>query len=140
MLVLKIIGVLAAVILVYILVVKVNGYTIKKYRYEFFNMGNFIASAIGYGMIYFGSRWYISALDKQGDILNGIIVCTIGIILILAVIYINITNTSLSEGLGFSLLQAPIYSVLSVAAIVALIVAIAYFSETKPVYQINNDE
>lgn len=140
MLVLKIIGVLIALFLVYKIIVKVNEFTIKKYRYEFFNMGNFIASAIGYGMIYFGSKWYMSALDKQGDTLNGIILFTIGIILILAVIYINVTNTSLSEGLGFSLLQAPIYSVLSIAAIFALIAAIAYFSETKPVYQINNDE
>jgi len=139
MLVLKIIGILIAVFLVYLLIVKVNEYTIEKYRYEFFNMGNFLLSAVGYGLLYFGYKWYMNALEKNQDILNGQILIGIGLILILTVIYYNIKNTSGPTGLIFSLIQAPIYSVLAVFAVIALIAAVAFFSETKPVYNISDD-
>jgi len=139
MLVLKIIGILITVFLVYLMIVKVNEYTIQKYRYEFFNMGNFLISAVGYGLLYFGYKWYMSALEKNQDILNGQILIGIGVILILTVIYYNIKNTSGPTGLALSLVQAPIYSVLAVFSLIVLIAAVAFFSETKPVYNINDD-
>jgi vacuolar-type H+-ATPase subunit I/STV1 len=121
------------------MIVKVNEYTIQKYRYEFFNMGNFLISAVGYGLLYFGYKWYMSALEKNQDILNGQILIGIGVILILTVIYYNIKNTSGPTGLALSLVQAPIYSVLAVFSLIVLIAAVAFFSETKPVYNINDD-
>ena len=139
MLVLKIIGILIVAFLIYLLIIKVNEYTIQKYRYEFFNMANFLISAVGYGLLYFGYKWYMSALEKNQDILNGQILIGIGVILILTVIYYNIKNTSGPIGLVLSLIQAPIYSALAVFSLVALIAAIAFFSETKPVYNINDD-
>ncbi|MDM5270783.1 hypothetical protein PGH07_01175 [Sulfurovum sp. zt1-1] len=90
-------------------------------------------------MIFFGYRLYITALAKQGDILNGIIILLIGVALVATVVYFNVKNTSLQDGLGLSLLQAPIYSVLAVLALFVLIAMIAFFSETKPVYHINDD-
>jgi len=139
MIVLKIIGILIAVFLVYLLIVKVNEYTIQKYRYEFFNMGNFLISAVGYGLLYFGYKWYMSALEKNQDILNGQILIGMGLILIFAVVYYNIKNTSRPTGLVLSLVQAPIYSVLAVFSLVMLIAVVAFFSETKPVYNISDD-
>ncbi|HIQ27733.1 MAG TPA: hypothetical protein EYH42_04460 [Sulfurovum sp.] len=119
MLVLKIIGILIAAFLVYLLIVKVNEYTIQKYRYQFFNMANFLISAVGYGLLYFGYKWYMNALEKNQDLLNGQILIGIGVILILAVIYYNIKNTSGTTGLAFSLIQAPIYSVLAVFSLLS---------------------
>jgi len=119
MLVLKIIGILIAAFLVYLLIIKVNEYTIQKYRYQFFNMANFLISAVGYGLLYFGYKWYMNALEKNQDLLNGQILIGIGVILILAVIYYNIKNTSGTTGLAFSLIQAPIYSVLAVFSLLS---------------------
>lgn len=139
MLVVKIIGFLVAIYLVFMLVVKINDYTRDKYRYDFFNMTNFTISAIGYGLLYFGYIWYMKALDKHGDVLNGQILIGIGIVLLLGVIYLNVKNTSLSAGVSLSIVQAPIYSVLSIIALFVLLASIAFFSETKPVYNINDD-
>lgn len=139
MLVVKIICFLVAMYLVFMLVVKINDYTRDKYRYDFFNMTNFTISAIGYGLLYFGYIWYMKALDKHGDVLNGQILIGIGIVLLLGVIYLNVKNTSLSAGVSLSIVQAPIYSVLSIIALFVLLASIAFFSETKPVYNINDD-
>ncbi len=139
MLVVKIIGFLVATYLIFMLVVKINDYTRDKYRYDFFNMTNFTISAIGYGLLYFGYIWYMKALDKHGDVLNGQILIGIGIILLLGVIYLNVKNTSLSAGVSLSIVQAPIYSVLSIIALFVLLASIAFFSETKPVYNINDN-
>ena len=139
MLVVKIIGFLVAIYLVFLLVVKINDYTRDKYRYDFFNITNFTISAIGYALLYFGYIWYMKALDKHGDVLNGQILIGIGIVLLLGVIYLNVKNTSLSAGVSLSIVQAPIYSVLSIIALFVLLASIAFFSETKPVYNINDD-
>lgn len=140
MTVLIIIGILVSIYLVYLLVIKVNQYTIKKYDYEFFNMANYLISALAYVLLYFGYKWYMSALEKHGDMLNGQILIVIGVILLIGVIYINIKNTSPTVGISLSIVQAPIYSALAVVSVLAIAMAIAFFAETKPVYSINDDD
>lgn len=138
MLVLKIIGALVAIFLVYLFVIWINGYTDKKYKYEFFNLGNYFVSALGYVLIYYGHDWYVSALEKNLDILNGQLIMGFGVMLLAGVVYYNIKNTSLSTGLALSVVQLLLYSVLAVVGFLALIMAIGYFSQTKPVYNVND--
>lgn len=127
-----------AIFLVYLFVIWINGYTDKKYQYEFFNLGNYFVSALGYVLIYYGHGWYVSALEKNLDILNGQLIMGFGVMLLVGVVYYNIKNTSLTTGLALSIVQLLLYIVLAVVGFLALIMAIGYFSQTKPVYNVND--
>ena len=137
MLVITIIGFIAAIITVYSLVLWVNEYSVKRYRYEFFNFSNYLATAIGYGMIYFGDSWYKEAVVNNKDILNGQVLIVIGFLLVVLVIYSNIKNTSFIFGVVMTVIQLALYAVLAVVGFYVLLLAMAFFSQTKPVYSIN---
>ncbi|QOY53205.1 hypothetical protein [Candidatus Sulfurimonas baltica] len=137
MLVITIIGFIVAIITVYSLVLWVNEYSVKRYRYEFFNFSNYLATAIGYGMIYFGEGWYREALANNQDILNGQVLIVIGFLLVVLVIYSNIKNTSFIFGVVMTVIQLALYAVLAVVGFYVLLAAMAFFSQTKPVYSIN---
>lgn len=139
MVVLQWIGIILAIVTVYMTVVWINRYTYKKYKYDFFNKENFIITAIGYGFIFFGARWLSSAMAVDGDLLNGQILLGIGIFIIIFVIYTNVINTAPYTGLFLSIFQLALYVGLSVIAFYALIILIAALAQTKPVYVINND-
>ena len=138
MLVLQIIGILAAIVFVYLFVIWTNEYIEQKYNYTFFNMRNYLMSAVGYVLIYFGNEWYLSALQKHQDLLNGQLLIAFGVILLCIVIYFNIKNTSLFTGGLLSVVQLLIYSVLAYIGFLTLVLMVAYFSQTKPVYNVND--
>ena len=137
MFVLKIIVFLIALFLVYRFIVEVNEYTMKKYSYEFFNWGNYFASAAGYGFIYFGNNWYTDALKNGGDLLNGELLVLIGFILIVSVVTYNVKMTSILIGLTLSIIQLILYIGFAIAGFFILIMAIAFFAQIRPVYSIN---
>jgi len=138
MLVLTIIGVLVGLILLAMFVTRMNEYTQKKYRYEIFNWYNLAAAGLGYGLIFFGRRWYIKeAAIADGDIVNGIVLIVLGVFTIAFVILNNIQNTSLKFGLLFSVVQLALYIPASVVAFYGLLITAAFFAQTKPVYSIN---
>lgn len=86
MLVLSIIGIILAAFLLYLFIDYVNKYSQEKYSYQFFNWGNYIATAVGYALIYFGQSWYWKAFLNSGDTLNGLLLVLIGILLVVIVI------------------------------------------------------
>jgi len=137
MIVLGIIGFIAVGLLLYWLVTVVNNYSYKKYKYEFFNMQNFVITAISYAFLFFGNNWYTDALKANGDLLNGGILIGIGVVTVLYVVYINIKRTDLLFGLFFTLFQLILYVALTLGAVLALLVVMAALSETKPVYNLN---
>jgi hypothetical protein len=137
MTVLKIIGFIAFVLLLYWLVISINSYSYKKYKYEFFNMQNFVTTAIGYAFLFFGNNWYMNAVKANGDLLNGGILIGIGAVTVLYVVYINIKRTDLLFGLFFTLFQLVLYVALTLGAAFALLIVMAALSETKPVYNLN---
>lgn len=137
MIVLGIIGFILVVLLLYWLVISINAYSYKKYKYEFFNMQNFIITAIGYAFLFFGNKWYMSALKDSSDLLNGGILLGIGVVIVLYVVYMNIKHTALLFGLFFTLFELILYVALSLVSAFALLIAIAALAETKPVYNIN---
>ena len=108
------------------------------YKYDLFNGGNYSISIAAYALIYAGFIVYNKAIANNGDILNGQLLIGIGVLLIISIIIYNIKKTSFFIGLILSLIQAVLYSVLATIGILFVIAAIAFFSETKPVYVVNN--
>ncbi len=80
----------------------------------------------------------MEALKKSGDLLNGQILIGIGLIIILVVIYKNFKATPILVASVLTLLQLIIALPLSVGVLLGLVMALAFFAETKPVYVIND--
>ncbi|MCD6433867.1 MAG: hypothetical protein J7L21_07480 [Sulfurimonas sp.] len=137
MTVLFILGLIAVAVALFMMVSWINTYSQRHYNYEFFNIGSFIIIAIGYGLAWYGWTWFNEAVDAGGDILNGQILVGIGVMLVSGVFLSNIRNTSLAFGFFAGMFQLVLFVPLSVAAAFAFIVAVAWMSETKPVYNIN---
>jgi hypothetical protein len=135
--VLMFLGAIALIIFLYVLVDLINSYSSKVFRYEIFNYGNFIASAIGYLSIYIGQKWYYKALSSGGDMLNGELLILIGVIFIGSVIFSNIKRTNFSFGFFISFFQQALYAPLSILAVIGIALVIAMMSETRPVYRVN---
>jgi len=138
MVVLSIIGIIIALILIVLFIQISNEHSVKAYGYEIFNTGNFIISVVGYLAIYFGNGWYSDALKKHGDLLNGELLMGFGILFLLGVIYLNIKNTTLVYGIVMSIISELIYAAATPVIFFALLLAGAFFAETKPVYNIND--
>ena len=138
MVVLSIIGIIIGLILIALFIQISNEHSVKVYGYEIFNIGNFVVSMLGYLGIYFGNGWYTDALKVQGDILNGVLLIVIGVLFLLSVIYLNIKNTSLIYGLVMSIVTEIFYVTATPIVLFGLLIAAAFFAETKPVYVIND--
>ena len=137
--VLKILGVIVALIVLYAIFTEMNDYSYKKYKYEFFSVAHLLQVIIGYWIIYFGSTLYTDALKHSGDILNGELLMGIGVIVVAIVLYKNFKAVPLSVALLFSAFELALCAPLAVAVLFILIVAVGVFAETKPVYVLNND-
>jgi len=137
MLVLKIIGILAALFVTHLIIDYLNKYTDKKYNYEFIDWNSYFIVAISYVFIFIGEKAYSHAVESSGDILNGQLLIGIGIIGLITMLYLNIKNTNFLVGILGTLFQFAIYGVLAVVGLIALLLAGAFFSQTKPVYNLN---
>jgi len=137
MLVLKIIGILVAVLISYLIIDYLNNYTHKKYNYEFIDWNSYFVVAISYAFIYFGEKAYVHAVESNGDILNGQLLIGIGIIGLIIMLFINIKKTNFLVGVTGTVFQFAVYGVLAVVGLVAILIAGAFFSQTKPVYNLN---
>ncbi|MEA2091282.1 MAG: hypothetical protein U9O83_02820 [Campylobacterota bacterium] len=138
MTVLTIIGILTAAGALYWFISEVNGFTNTLYRYSIFNMSNYFSSVVAYAMIYGGSIVYNKAISSGGDVLNGQLLIVMGVIILISIFIYNVNRTSLVLGSILSIIQTLIYAPLATLGLFVFIVAIAYFSQTKPVYNINS--
>lgn len=137
MTVLKILAIVLLAILIYVFILKVNGYTNKKYKYEIFNLGNYVLSVIAYLLAFFGNKLHVEALNNHGDVLNGELLMLFATLLILLVIYNNVKKTNSMFGLLFSVVQQILYLVLTIPGLYAAALILAYFANTRPVFDIN---
>jgi len=138
MVVLSIIGIVVVLIIAYAFIIFVNNHSLKKYNYEIFNAATFFWSFIGYLALFFGYDWYESALINHEDILNGELMLAIGAILLCSIIYYNISRTSLFYGLLMSIVTEAFYLIATPCVIFIIIIVVAYFSQTKPVFNVND--
>jgi hypothetical protein len=137
MIVLSIIGGIVGLMILSLIIMKLNEYSNTKYKYEIFNIGNFSIAFIANCALFFGNSWYQSALSTSGDLLNGQILISIGIVILLFIVYKNISNTSFEFGMPISIFQLLLYGVASVFLVFGILIALAWLGETKPVYNLN---
>jgi len=137
MLILKILAALVALYVIYLIAVAINQFTQKRYKYLFLNKTTLTTSLSGYGALFFGYSWYMNALDKHGDILNGQILIGIGVLLLLWTLDSNIKNTGLFIGIVFTAIQQVIYLIVGAAGLFILLLLFAAYAQAKPVYRID---
>jgi len=109
----------------------------KRFRYEFFNARNLFIVCGSYVLLFFGNRMYKTALEQNGDILNGILLICFGVVGLLYTLFYNISRTNLDFGLFMSIIQYIIYIPITVIGVLTVIVLLAFFVNTRPVYNIN---
>jgi len=138
MLVLKIMGFISVLGFLYWVITTLNNKVIKKFNHDFLDSGNFIIAFISNLFIYFGHMWYVEAITKSGDVLNGILIMGIGGLGLLLLITLNIKMTNFLVGLTGSLIQITLFGIASFFAFFVIFIVIAFFANARPVYNINN--
>jgi len=138
MLVLSIIAVIIVLVLVVLFIGYANSYSQKVYRYAIFNRFTFTLCVIAYLALYFGNKWYMSALKAGGDTLNGVLVMIIGASILLYVFEYNIKKTSIFYGVTMTFITGIVYAAATPVVFAFVLIAIAMLAETKPVYNIND--
>lgn len=136
MTVLFILGTITAVLVLLLIVSWINNFSEKRFGYQFFNYGNLAIISIGYFMIIFGESWYSEALANNGDILNGQLLIGIGVTILISTLINHIRKTTFWFGTTVGVFQFLLYIPLSFLAAFALLIVIAWLSETKPVYRL----
>lgn len=136
MTVLFILGTITAVLVLLLIVSGINDFSEKRFGYQFFNYGNLAIISIGYFMIIFGESWYSEALANNGDILNGQLLIGIGVTILISTLINHIRKTTFWFGFTVGVFQFLLYIPLSFVAAFALLIVIAWLSETKPVYRL----
>jgi len=138
MLVLSIIAVIIALVIVALFISYTNSYSQRVYGYDIFNSYTFVLCVIAYLSLYFGNKWYMSALEAGGDTLNGALVMIIGASILLYVFEYNIKKTSILYGVTMTFITGIVYAAATPVVLAFVLAAIAMLAETKPVYNIND--
>jgi hypothetical protein len=135
MLMLTLIGLLVAAAALYRFILWFNSYTRTHAHYEFFTMDHSLAMVFSYALIFFGHNW----IQNGNDGLNGVIVMGIGTLILLLVMINNFIKAPKLYAIAGSLMQLILYIPIAIGAVIVVAVVLAWASETKPVYVINND-
>ncbi len=137
MLVLTILGIIAAFAAIIALLVWFNKKCYDKFDHSFFSFISIISAAAAIALMYGGYHWRLHSLAHAGDSLNGTILIAIGLIMALALIIYSYKRTNLlycivGSTLQFSLFAALTYVWVSIA-IVCGIFAVLEFWGASPV-------
>lgn len=138
MLVLSIIGLFALIIGMYLLTDKLNQISFKNYEYEFFSVQPYAVFSLMYILLYFGRKFYIDAALRDGDIWNGILLFSFGVIVFIIRFIKNIKIAGFFKGILYTIVQLIIYLPIAIFGFIAIVFAISIFANTKPVYNINS--
>jgi len=137
----KVLGFIALGLLaygLYRLFVKCDTYLYKTFKYNILKQEIYIVGAVGDTLFYIGYLWLSSALHQDGDILNGILLMVFGFVLMVLLLLINMQDTNWYIGLAVTLFQLGVSAVMAVSVIFIAMMTVAWLSETKPVYKIND--
>jgi hypothetical protein len=133
---LKLIGFLIALYTLYQIIDRFNRYTQENAGYEFFTMEHTLAMVSGYVVLYFG--WVWGSQDK--DWLDGIIVMLIGLTILTLTIKNNFNQTPRLFAVAGSLMQIIFYIPITLLIIPIVFLAFMYFSQIKPLYNVNSGD
>lgn len=109
MLMLKIVGVLAALFLFWCALIAFDEHVEGKFGHRFFTKATFITIVVSCLMIAGGYQWHLSALKSHGDSLNGWVVLGIGAVVLIGIAINNVVKTNLTYGIGGSFIQLPLF-------------------------------
>lgn len=143
MLVLKIIGGIVTIIAVIVAMLTFDNHCQEKFKYKFFTIISLVISAAGVLISYAGYSWYDSAVKSGGDILNGIIILSIGLIILTSLIYYNFKRTNLLYGVCGSAVQISVFGGIAYIGafffllFIGLSIFVKIFGNIKPVWIIN---
>ena len=119
MLVLKIVGVLVFALLFYLLITWLNALTLRKYNYEFITPPIAFLYACIYALLYFGRGYYLDAVIKDGDIWNGILLFSFGVIVFIIRFIKNIKIAGFFKGILYTIAQLIIYLPIAIFGFIA---------------------
>jgi len=122
MLMLEILAVLAVVAGVYWAVTWFNDHCSRKFGHRFFTRTACYIAIASFAAMYFGAAWYHDALKTGGDTLNGIVLGCVGVAMILGLIIYNFKRTNVPYGLGGSIAQLALFSVLAPIGLITVMV------------------
>lgn len=138
MTVLKIIGIILFMGLIYFIIRKINSYSFRKYNYGFFSNELFFLYCVIYALLFFGYDLYTDAVKVDGDILNGILIFTFGVILFIVRLILNIKIAKFFFGVLLTLAQFIIFIPIAFGGLIVLIILLLIASQIKPVYNVNS--
>jgi len=138
MFILSLIGIGIIALIIYWLIEEINKETYKNEKYRFFTREHTIAFVTSYIIMLVG---YLAIKGNWlNDWINGAVIFAIGIIILGLTIHNNFTHTSRSLAIQGSIVQVILYIPIAVAGIFILLALFAFFSQTKPVYNINSKD
>jgi len=138
MLILSLIGLLAAAFAVYTFILWFNQYTRIHAQYQFFTTDHSIAMVFSYALMFFGNSWMHTALLAHEDSMNGALLLTAGVLLFVGVIINNFLYAPKRYALVGSIAQIILYIPIAIGAVIIVAVVVAWAYGTKPVYVVNN--
>lgn len=138
MLILSLIGLLAAAFAVYTFILWFNQYTRIHAQYVFFTKEHSVAMVFSYALMFFGNSWMHTALLAHEDSMNGALLLTAGVLLFVGVIINNFLYAPKRYALIGSIAQIILYIPIAIGAVIIVAVVLAWASGTKPVYVVNN--
>lgn len=141
MLMIKLLGVAVVVVIFVMGIQRFNQHCERKFGHAFFTKTAFFITAAVLCLLYAGYLWRQSALQSHGDALNGLVLLGIGVLLAGWMVYINIQRTNAIYGIGGSVAQLGLFSILAAVflpLVFGLLVLQFFFSAgTTPVYVMN---
>jgi len=141
MLVIKLIIIAAAIAGLVLAITKFNQHCTAKFGHAFFTKTAFYITAAALGLLAVGNMWRHSAIQSHGDALNGIVVMVVGALLACWLVYVNIRRTDAAYGIGGSVVQLGLFSVLAWVwlplMVLGLIGQFLLLMTAKPVYVVN---
>lgn len=138
MFVLSIIALLSVFLLFLYIIIKVNQITYKKYKYEFINAEVLVYFVLTFTLLYLGKIHYFKAVLNDGDIWNGILLFSFGVIVFIIRFIKNIKIAGFFKGILYTIVQLIIYLPIAIFGFIAILFAMVVFANSKPVYNINS--
>jgi len=141
MLVIKLLAIVAAIAALVLGITKFNQHCAAKFGHAFFTRTAFYITAAALGLLAVGNMWRHSAIQSHGDALNGVVVMVLGALLACWLVYVNIRRIDAVYGIGGSVAQLGLFSVLAWVwlplMVLALIGQFFLLMTAKPVYVVN---
>ena len=142
MLMLKMLGVFAAISATIAGLYLFNEHSFRRFQYRFFSWKAFFATGAALVLLMGGFWWKTNAAQTRGDELNGLLLMASAAAIMVVLWFFNFSRTNLLYGVGGSVLQLFVLAQLAYAGIFAAIVIVPLLIAVaavviRPVYVIN---